>query len=97
MHILYRVRCLKKRRVESEYYIEEVSIQKDAPEYYKENFDVVVSPPEPQLIQIQPILTISEVISSIKQSLQDLADAVTPKRWSTAAPTITEEKSDLAI
>ena len=63
---------MKKRQVEPEYY------EKDPPGYDKENFDAV----EPQLVQIQPVLTVSEVVSSVKQALEVLGHTITPKRWS---------------
>ncbi len=88
-----RLRCLKKRRSESEYYVDDIPIEKNPSEYGKENFDAISH--EPQLIQIQPILTVSEVVSSIKQSLEDLGHAITPKRWSTTQPMLNEELSTI--
>jgi hypothetical protein len=88
-----RLRCLKKRRSECEYYVDDIPIEKNLPEYDKENFDAISH--EPQLIQIQPILTVSEVVSSIKQSLEDLGHVITPKRWSTTQPMLNEESSTI--
>jgi hypothetical protein len=81
----------KRRRAEPEYYIDDIKIQNDPPGYDKENFDAVPFP-EPQLVQVQPILTVSEVVSSVKQSLEVLGHAITPKRWSTVQPTPVDEE-----
>jgi hypothetical protein len=81
---------MKKKLSRPKYYVDDVSIQKDGNEYYIENKDVSFQ--DPYIHRIQPILTVSEVVSSIKQALENLGNAVTPHRWSTA-----EQKSDLPI
>ncbi len=100
MYNLYRLKCMKKNPTQPEYYVEDVSIEKDGNEYYSENKDAVS--PVAYLNQIQPILTVSEVVSSVKHALEDLGNAVIPHRWSTAKQMVTEEssvqeKTDLSI
>lgn len=68
----------------------DISIEKGVSEYYVENektdeFEI------PHLYQIQPILTVSEVVSSVKQSLEDFSDAVIPHRWSAPKKMVDQE------
>lgn len=96
MYDLYRLKYMKKNLSQPEYYVDDVSIQKD----YSENNDLVSQ--VPHLNQIQPILTVSEVVSSIRQALEHLGNTVIPHRWSTAQQMVikespVQEKTDLSI
>jgi hypothetical protein len=81
MYDLYRIRCIKRRFLESQYYIDDVTIEKNGSEYYGE-IEKNVGIQIPNLYQVQPILTVSEVVSSVKQSFEDLGNVVIPHRWS---------------
>jgi hypothetical protein len=76
---------MKKKFSRPVYYVDDVPIEKDGNEYHIENTNV-------QTNQIQPILTVSEVVSSMKQALENLGNTVLPQRWST-----TQEKTDISI
>jgi hypothetical protein len=84
---------MKKKFFQPQYYVDDVPVEKDGYEYN----DVASQTPDPQ--QIQPIITVSEVVSSLRQSLDDLGHAVVPQRWSTMLikETPIEEKTDLSI
>jgi len=101
MDDLYRLRCIKRRLFESQIYVDDVPVEKDGSEYYggnEQNVDSQI----PQLYQVQPILTVSEVVSSIKQSFEDLSNVITPHRWSTPKQMVDQniqvkESNDLFI
>jgi hypothetical protein len=76
---------MKKKFSQPVYYADDVPIEKDANEYYIENNNA-------QIHQIQPILTVSEVISSIKDAFEHLDNTLFPQRSST-----TQEKTDVPI
>jgi hypothetical protein len=85
------LRCIRKKQYESEYYYgDDISIEKDGSEYY-------VPPQVPHLNQIEPILSVSHVVSSFKQSLEDLGNTVLPTRWTTNQETPVKENSDLPV
>ena len=73
---MYRLRYMKKKLSRPVYYANDVPIAKDGNAYYIENTDVHIN-------QIQPILTVSEVVSSMKQALENLGNTVIPQRGST--------------
>ena len=70
---LFRIRYMKKNHSPPEYFDDEIVIEKK--EF--QNLDET-----PEIYQIQPIITVSEVVSSVKESLEHLGNTVMPKRWS---------------
>jgi hypothetical protein len=90
MDDLYRLRCIKRRLSESQTYVDDIPVEKDGSEYYggdEQNVDSQI----PQLYQVRPILTVSEVVSSVKQSLEDLGNVITPHRWSAPKQMVDQE------
>lgn len=64
---------MKKRQLSEPEY--DTSMEKEGTEYCIE-----MDPEAPQVKQIQPILTVSEVFSSYKQAFENLGNAVFPQK-----------------
>ena len=77
---LFRLKYMKKTMSEPQYCIDDTISNKNGSEFSVEKNENHSQ--APQLHQIQPILTVSEVISSVKQSLEDLDAALRPSNWS---------------
>ncbi len=83
-----------------QYCIDDILNNKDSSEFNGTNNDS--HPQVPHLYQIQPILTVSQIVSSVKQSLTDLGHSLVPFGWSEAQHVYNEqspvnEKMDLPI
>ncbi len=76
------MRCIKRKMSEPQYFIDDTPNNKDNSEYHGKNNDPYAQ--IPNINQIQPDVTISHMISSIKQSLDDLCTSLVPYSWSHA-------------
>ncbi|CAF0977580.1 unnamed protein product [Adineta steineri] len=93
---------LTKKLSKSEYDIDDIESEKDGSQYYDSNENYIISEMQ-NLYEIKPILTVSEVVSSVKQSFDDLGDVLIPNHWLTRKhmvnqdTSVKDEKNDLPI
>lgn len=86
---------------EPQYCIDDTSSNKDGSDYHHDNDDDVYSQ-VPHINQIRPTLAIPKMLSSIKQSLDDLRISLIPFSWSHAQHIYdqrspSKEKKDLPV
>ncbi|CAF3484367.1 unnamed protein product [Rotaria sordida] len=77
---------------EPQYYINDTSIDKDSNTYHNEYNDTSFE--IQYLYQIRPILTVSHVISSIKQSFTYLYYSLIPSKWLPTQHTNNQQSPD---
>ncbi|CAF0993897.1 unnamed protein product [Adineta steineri] len=93
---------LTRKLSKSEYDVDDIGSEKDGSQYYDSNENYIISEMQ-NLYEIKPILTVSEVVSSVKQSFDDLGDALIPNHWLTRKhmvnqdTSVKDEKNDLPI
>ncbi|UJR10337.1 hypothetical protein I4U23_014543 [Adineta vaga] len=84
------VRNLKKKLSPPAYCVADVPMEKNGGEHFNGDDNYIVAE-MPNLCQVQPILTVSEVVSSYKQSFDTLGDAILPRRWTRSKQVVKQE------
>ncbi|CAF1247507.1 unnamed protein product [Adineta ricciae] len=78
--IYFTLKFIKRKMSEPQYVIDKVSDRKDNQAIHPVNDDFIVQ--IPHISQIQPVLSIPYMYSSVKQSLSDLRTTLVPSSWS---------------
>ncbi|CAF0795153.1 unnamed protein product [Rotaria sordida] len=88
----FTLKFITTQTTEPQYYINDTSIDKDSNTYHNEYNDTSFE--IQYLYQIRPILTVSHVISSIKQSFTYLYYSLIPSKWLPTQHTNNQQSPD---